>query len=101
MRNIKSEINKLIDKDVGNNTLKPLQPAQSIPATVGVAISGSLSTSSGSGIASPLTEVSRQTKTIAVNVPSGSVTVDIDVITELTMQDAAGRSVVFKFTPPK
>jgi hypothetical protein len=58
-------------------------------------------TGGGGGIASPLTEVRRETQTLRIYDPSDSGTyVDIEQITHLVMEDASGIEIEFNFTPP-
>ena len=53
----------------------------------------------GTGIDSPLTETSRVEETFDVFDDFNVWSINVVNITELTMQDASGREVIFKFAP--
>lgn len=57
-----------------------------------------------SQLQSPLTEVSRTTSTVTVDIVDSSSspigTADVEVIISVTMRDARGYDYVFNFTPP-
>lgn len=66
-----------------------------IPAARGSADYVEPSAGGGSGIASPLTEQSRETQTLTLYSDDNTVEIDAEQITKVTMLDANGREVVF------
>lgn len=68
----------------------PPAPAR---ASIGVSAGTSLAAQGGAGIASPLTEVSRTTKDVIVQVPLGATSIVVEAIVTLNMVDANGREV--------
>ena len=69
-----------------------------IPARVG---EGLPATSTGDGIASPLTETARTVQQGEVSDAAGLVTFYVDQAVQITMLDAEGREVVLVYTDPE
>ena len=78
-----------------------LDPAPTFKAKVAIpAVRGSAdyvepASTGGTGIASPLTEQSRETQTLTLYSDDNTVEIDAEQITKVTMLDANGREVVF------
>ncbi len=66
-----------------------------IPAVRGSADYVEPASTGGTGIASPLTEQSRETQTLTLYSDDSTVEIDAEQITKVTMLDANGREVVF------
>lgn len=76
---------------------RPLSPAQ---VGVGTAQAAPISeTSSGSSIASPLTETSRVEEQVTVTDPFGLWAIDKALVTQVKMNDANEEEVEFNYTP--
>jgi hypothetical protein len=71
---------------------RPLSPAQ-------VGVGTAQVTSSGSSIASPLTETSRVEEQVTVTDPFGLWAIDKALVTQVKMNDASGEEVEFNYTP--
>lgn len=98
---IQSEVIRLYKAGVKKMpSLAELQARQSIAEVRGEASFTSASSSQNSQLKSPLTEVSRTTTPVMIDVPENATQVEIEVITSLTMKDARGYDYVFNFTPP-
>jgi hypothetical protein len=69
-----------------------------IPAVRGSADYVAPAATGGGGIASPLTEQSRETQTLTLYSDDNTVEIDAERITKVTMLDANGREVVFIYT---
>lgn len=96
---IKTDINKLIPQPAKNKL--PDQPAAaSIDAKTGVASFPEVEADNGSGIDSPLTEVSRVTVEQSVTDATGVFTVLFNIPVSITMTDASDRTVIFNYDEP-
>lgn len=81
------DITSLVDKGPAKNQLKPAKKRQPIKPGLGVGLPSNPAQADG-GITAPLTYVSNTTRTETIDTTCG--TVDIEVITEVTVSDANG-----------
>jgi hypothetical protein len=93
-----SNLRALIVAALGKGAATGIGVAKSkvpIPAVRGSADYVAPASSGGAGIASPLTEQSRETQTLTLTSDDNTVEIDAQRITKVTMLDANGREVVF------
>jgi len=96
-----SNLRSLILTALGQSNSRGLGAAKAkvaIPAVRGSADYIEPTAGGGSGIASPLTEQSRETQTLTLYSDDNTVEIDAERITKVTMLDANGREVVFIYT---
>lgn len=96
------DLRTLIPRKGVRNVLQAAPAPKPIAATLGRAYPEIDSPApSGGGLVSPLTETGRQVATVRVYDPADSANyIDVEQITQLTMEDAEGTEIVFNFAAP-
>jgi len=98
---LREDLKRFINTSRGRGRLDPAPERDAI----GIAVSEGLPTAnepstSGGGIASPLTEQSRTTQTVTVACDGDpTIFVDIEQATQIVFQDANGDEVIMNLTP--
>lgn len=88
------DIRRVVNDRVGRRGAE--LPAPPVRPAIGAA-EASNRDAGGTGIVSPLTEISRKTKEIDITDPTGAFTITVEAITQVVMEDANGRRITFNF----
>lgn len=91
------------DDPTGNGSIGAAASRDPIAAKTGQSLetdAGEASDSGGGGIASPLTEISRQTETITLTDTTGLIQFDVSAAKQITMRDSNNADVVFNYDIP-
>jgi len=95
MSGLVKDINSIVRKRNTVYTLESAAERESLPAGSGLATEEEQATSEGGGITPPLTFVSSTTRSETITTSCGEV--DIDIITEVTVEDAGGNQFSIPF----
>ena len=97
---IQDDVIRLYKAGAKRIVLSELQARPQIQEARGATDFVESASSSDSQLTPPLTESSRTTQNVMVDVPENATQVEIEVITSLVMVDARGVQYTFNFTPP-
>ena len=99
-KTLAQDLDRLKEQGIDTNDLKNTIPRNPISGKPGSGTRAAASQSVGSGIASPLTETSRETIIKKIYDPQDNTSyIEVESITKLTMVDANGTEIIFNFTP--